>query len=168
MIYLNHELLTTKRIIKFIKDKKSSLNLRQFQQRLKSIFFKKDLSTETILSNLASDSRFASYPKLKALIEILLSLEDPGEIEHALQVWFPLSHNGGLGFDTSCYRGGYPRGLGRGGVGRGAVWATHRAYEDINADLAAITRLEDVRTADLELSRANLSSATSLRPGALS
>jgi hypothetical protein len=93
MIYLNHQLLTTERIIQYIKDNQSTLTkpseegsktpseLKKCQNTLKSIFFKKNLSNEHILSHLASDSRFVSYPKLKAVIEILLNLETPSEIE---------------------------------------------------------------------------------------
>lgn len=59
--------------------------------------------------------------------------------------WFPLAaSNSGLGFDFAIIRGSLPLSFARLADGRGAV------------DLAAIARLDEVRTVDLTLSREHL------------
>ncbi len=88
--------------------------------------------------------------------------------------WFPLSADntgpgsmpgGGAGIRRGCGDGARARRVDGGGPwprrGKGR-WYT---VNDARQDLLAIIRLDEVRTADLELSREHLSSATSLRMG---
>ena len=67
----------------------------------------------------------------------------------AVKSWFPLtSSSSGLGFDF---------GLLRGRAGRAACWGPRqRLLPEGGLDLAAVSRLDKVRTADLTQSRENL------------
>jgi hypothetical protein len=69
--------------------------------------------------------------------------------------WFPLdSSSSGLGFDFSLFRDGRAR-------GRGGAWRTGAAgWLRPGLDLAAVSHLDEVRTADLTLSREILERAS--------
>ncbi|GGI76933.1 hypothetical protein [Legionella impletisoli] len=72
--------------------------------------------------------------------------------------WFPLAgySTSGLGFNFAFIRGELGRG-GRGPWAVGARWAAAAMDEgDLPADLAAVSRLDEVRTIDLTLSREHL------------
>jgi hypothetical protein len=97
MLYLNHILLTSEKIIDYIhknldtlktpKDELSPIpsTLKQFQKKLQATFFLKQETIEIIYSKLDDPiSAFATYPKLKSILKILLKLERPEELDEAI------------------------------------------------------------------------------------
>lgn len=99
MLYLNNPLLTHEGIISFFEKNvigkehpaasKAPSPLRQFQNKLKSIFFEqmdKSASAESVVTQLETDARFTTnYPKLKQVLKILFSLTDTDAKTTALQ-----------------------------------------------------------------------------------
>lgn len=96
MLYLNHPLLTSDRIIQEVNLSLEKLKvpaignkpsqLRLFQNKLCQLFFPhlyQRLTHSSILETLDKDTRFTDYPKLKCTLHILLNLNDGDDLESA-------------------------------------------------------------------------------------